>query len=122
MSRHVVRLMAEATTDVDDQLAGEVLAHLSDVIDALEEIEETDAAILQCDLHADLGSGRIEIDVAVDAEDGLAASVLGLSGIRAAIHAAGGSTPGWEHLIKTRNVEIDPSADELDDDDDCALV
>lgn len=120
MNRHVVRLLAE-TDQLDERAATEVLAHIDDVIDALEDIEDGDGRIIQCDISVSLHNHQIQIDVEVAADDRLEATSIAISAIRTAIHVAGGATPGWEDLIRTTNVEIDPSTDENNhaDEADC---
>lgn len=69
---------------------------LEPLMDALLDLEEADSAIDDPDLAANLESGCVDVQMVVDADDPAAAMVKALSTLRAAIHAIGDATPGWE--------------------------
>lgn len=71
-------------------------AHLDDVTDALVELAEGDEQVHDPDVSARLALAEVEVTVVVEAPDPLAAMARGTGVIRAAVHAAGGSTPAWE--------------------------
>lgn len=84
----VERQVREAAPQIID-------AHLDDVMSHLIELEEADPRLSNADLSAKLSTGHTEISIAVEAPADEAMAV-GMSAIRSAIHAAGGSTPAWD--------------------------
>lgn len=54
------------------------------------------ADVVDADLGARIGDHEFDFTMAVDADDDPAALTIGLSAVRCAWHAVGGSTPGWE--------------------------
>lgn len=52
--------------------------------------------VIDADLGARIGDSEFDFTMAVDAEDEPSALTVGLSAVRCALHAVGGSTPGWE--------------------------
>jgi len=64
--------------------------------DALYDLEAGDEAIEDADLGASLADGRATVTMTVDAGDPAQAGTKALATVRAAIHAIGGATPGWE--------------------------
>ncbi len=72
--------------EIFDELA-EAVYDLADVIDA--------------DLGANLEECLLDFTMAIDAEDEVSALRQGLTAVRTAIHASGGSTPGWEDHFET---------------------
>lgn len=69
---------------------------LDPLMEALLDLEEADEAITDPDLAADLSTGRVDVQMIVEADDPAAAMVKALATLRAAIHAIGDATPGWE--------------------------
>jgi hypothetical protein len=65
-------------------------------MDALLDLEEADAAVEDPDLAADISTGHIDVQMLIEADDPAAAMVKALATLRAAIHAIGDATPGWE--------------------------
>jgi hypothetical protein len=65
-------------------------------MEALLDLEEADLAIQDPDLAADISTGHVDVQMVVEADDPAAAMVKALATLRAAIHAIGGATPGWE--------------------------
>jgi hypothetical protein len=76
----------EEAEEIFDRLADAVY-DLTDVIDP--------------DLGANLAEGLFDFAMAVDAPDEVSALGQGLAAVRCAIHASGGSTPGWEDHFET---------------------
>jgi hypothetical protein len=76
-------------------------------------LEVVDAAITDPDLAADLGTGFMDVQMIVDADDPAAAMVKALATLRAAIHAIGDATPGWETTTAVMHVAPADAADRL---------
>jgi hypothetical protein len=70
--------------------------HLEPFVDGLLDLEEADTTVTDPDLAADMATGRADVQMIVDADDPAAAMVKALATLRAAIHAIGDATPGWE--------------------------
>jgi hypothetical protein len=66
------------------------------LMDALLYLEEADAMITDPDLAADTATRRMDVQMIVDGDDPAVAMVKALATVRAAIHAIGYATPGWE--------------------------
>jgi hypothetical protein len=86
---------------------------LGPLMDALLDLEAADAAVEDPDLVADLSTGRVEVQMAVAAADPAAAMVKALATLRAAIHAIGGATPGWETALAVMHVAPADAAEQL---------
>jgi hypothetical protein len=71
-------------------------ARLDPLMEALLSLEAADSAIEDPDLTADLGTGRVDVELTVEAPDPAAAMVKALATLRAAIQAVSDVTPGWE--------------------------
>jgi hypothetical protein len=77
---------------------------INPLMEALFDLEAADAAIADPDLAADLSTGCVDIQMIVDAPDPAAAMVKALATLRAAIHAIGDATPGWETTTAVMHV------------------
>lgn len=87
---------------------------LGPLMDALLALEAAaDAAIENPDLTADLSSGRVEVQMVVDAGDPAAAMVGALAALRAAIKAIGDVGRGWETATAVMHVAPADAADQL---------
>ena len=86
---------------------------LDPLMEALLDLEEADAAITDPDLAADMTTGCVDVQMIVDADDPAAAMVKALATLRAAIHAIGGATPGWETSTAVMHVAPADAADRL---------
>lgn len=64
--------------------------------DALHDLDASDPAIEEARLGASLAGGRATVSMTVDASDPADAGTRVLCAVRAAIHAIGDATPGWE--------------------------
>jgi hypothetical protein len=71
-------------------------ARLDPLMEALLSLEASDSAIEDPDLSADLGTGRVDVEMTVEAADPAAAMVKALAILRAALQAVADLTPGWE--------------------------
>ena len=69
---------------------------LDPLMEALLSLEAADGAIEDPDLAADLGTGRVDVQMTVEAADPAAAMVMALAALRKAIQAIGGTGSGWE--------------------------
>jgi hypothetical protein len=69
---------------------------LEPLMDALLDLEETDACIEDPDIAADVSSGCVDVQMLVEADDPASAMVRAFATLRSAIHAIGDATPGWE--------------------------
>lgn len=70
--------------------------HLDQVMNALMALESADKRITDSDFVATLKTGLVCINSSAQGESFDEAAALAMATIRAAIHAAGGFTPGWE--------------------------
>jgi hypothetical protein len=82
-------------------------------MEALLDLEAVDDAITDPDLAADLSTGCVDIQMIVDADDPAVAMVKALATLRAAIHAIGDATPGWETTTAVMHVAPAHAADRL---------
>lgn len=83
------------------------------LMEALLDLEAVDDAITDPDLAADISTGRVDIQMLVDAADPAEAMVKALAALRAAIHAIGDATPGWETTTAMMHVAPAHAADRL---------
>ncbi|MGH9065236.1 MAG: hypothetical protein ACRD0L_14945 [Acidimicrobiales bacterium] len=97
MMRYEVRFRGRVQAITEDGAALEgpldkvvLREHLDRVMEELLGLRAIDPAV-----SADLGRRGVEIEVVVDALDGVDAVAIGNGLIRTAVHAAGGFTKGW---------------------------
>ncbi len=64
--------------------------------EALADLEDCNRSLLDSTLSADKSTNQVVVEVSIEADSIDQALDEGQSCIRAAIHAAGGGTPGWE--------------------------
>lgn len=64
--------------------------------DALYDLDANDPEIMDTDLGAALTEGRVTVSMAIEADDPAVAATKALCAVRAALHAIGDATPGWE--------------------------
>jgi hypothetical protein len=88
-------------------------SRLTPLMDALLDLEDADPAISDPDLAANTVSGCVEVQMVVEADDPAKAMVQALSTLRAAIHAIGDATPGWETSTAVMHVAPADAADRL---------
>lgn len=107
--RVVLEVDTSETSQAEQALA--VLEHpLLEVMDALVEQEESHPRMSDSDLSICLGEHRAALSVDVIAQSYDDAADVGKAAMRAAIHAAGGFTPGWD--VSRWRVESDAYQDE----------
>lgn len=75
------------------------------VADALFELESTSETLLDADVTASLGENTVSLSVVGIGESIEEASENASSAIRAAIHASGGATPGWNQTVEAARHE-----------------
>jgi hypothetical protein len=84
-------------TEIELDAAGPIPeARFDALADALYDLDANDPAIESADLGASLADGRATVTITVDADDPAEAGTKALCTVRAAIHAIGDATPGWE--------------------------
>jgi hypothetical protein len=71
-------------------------ARFDALADALYDLDASDPAISDTDLGTSLADGHATVSMTVEAEDQGAAAAMVVCATRAAIHAIGDATPGWE--------------------------
>jgi hypothetical protein len=93
--------------------SGSFEPRLGPLMDALLALEAADAAIEDPDVTADLSSGLLDVAMIVDGDDPAAAMVRALATLRAAIHAIGDATPGWQTASAVMHVAPADAAEQL---------
>jgi hypothetical protein len=89
-------MMYSAVIPVRVSITGGTLRDaIAQVTDQLAEIDEHTPAFLDFAVSADATNNAAVFEITADATDELEAITGALSWVRAAIHAAGGATPGW---------------------------
>ncbi len=73
-------------------------AHLDDVAEGFEKLAD-DLADVDGDVGANHVTGRVDLCMTVHAKNYVEAMTKSVAAARTAIHAAGGSTPGWEQML-----------------------
>ncbi len=81
--------------------------------DALYELDATDPDLSDTDLGASLEEGWATVSVTVEAADQAEAATKALCAARAAMHAIGDGTPGWETARGTMLVAPAGASDRL---------
>lgn len=92
---------------------GPVAGRVDPLMEALLGLEACDSAIEDPDLAADLSTGRVDVQMVVEATDPAQAMVKAFSTLRAAIHEIGDATPGWETGKSVMHVAPADAADRL---------
>lgn len=78
-------------------VSGDDLSAFCDALmEALVHLAETDPDMADPSVGVTLSTGEIQVDITVAAAVAEDAFVKGVGSIRAAVHEAGGRTPGWE--------------------------
>ena len=86
---------------------------LEPLMDALLDLEGADAAIEDPDIAADVSTGCVDVQMIIEADDPASAMVKAFATLRAAIHAIGDATPGWETSSAVMHVAPADAADRL---------
>ncbi len=93
--------------------AGDFEERLTALMDALLDLEDADGAVTDPDVAATLAGLRADVQMTIEAADPAAAAVQALATLRAAIHAMGDATPGWETRTAVMHVAPAEAADRL---------
>ena len=83
------------------------------LMNALLDQEDADPTIQDPDLAGSLTERRVDVQMTVEADDPAAAMTKALCVLRAAIHAIGDFTPGWETRQAVMHVAPADSSDRL---------
>ncbi len=86
---------------------------LAPLMTALLDLEAADDSVTDPDLTADITTGYVEVELTVEAEDAIGAITKAVTTLRAAIHAIGDATPGWETATAAMHVTPEDTADTL---------
>jgi len=81
---------------------------LAPVMEALLRAEDTDPAVIDPDITADISSGDLEVRMTIVADDPVAAMSIAIATLRAAISAT-----GWETAASVMHVAPADAADSL---------
>lgn len=71
-------------------------ARLTKLTDALLDVANGDDTITDADIAGTLSTGDVDVQMIVKALDPAEAAAKALGAVRAAVHAVGDATPGWE--------------------------
>jgi hypothetical protein len=88
----MTRYYLEITCNVLGLGRSELEERFDTIADAVYDLTD----VVDADLGMDLDNDRLDFTMAIDANDEPDALGKGLAAVRCAIHASGGSTPGWE--------------------------
>jgi hypothetical protein len=94
----------------------EVVANRVDpLIEALLSLEAADSDIEDPDLAADLTTGQVDVQMVIEAATPPEAMMKAFSTLRAAIHAIGDGTAGWDAMLDAMSMHVMPahSADSM---------
>lgn len=79
------------------------------IMDALMDIEAGGNGTMDAAVSVDLGTKLVDIELIARADTYAAAEALADSTVRAAIHAAGGGTGGWQYTPSVHLTELAPA-------------
>jgi len=96
----LIELQADAPVAVLDPLSDQLAEALHDLHD-----------VIDPDLGATLATGRLDVSMVVEADSIEAALKKAATATRAAVHAIGVATPGWDDLIREIGSEVKALAD-----------
>ncbi len=82
---------------------------MDSLMDALTALAEADNGLSDPDLAATIVGRLVDVTMTVDADDTITALNRASAALRAAIHAIGGFTPGWQ--TSTAVVHAEPAED-----------
>lgn len=97
----VVELAVTGATD-------DLPAHVMEIADALHDLHD----IVDPDLDGSFTQGTLDVSMIIEANDLTDAVKRSLAAVRAAIHAAGGATPGWEQYFHEAGARARAIADQ----------
>jgi|NGEPerStandDraft_6_1074524.scaffolds.fasta_scaffold74734_1 hypothetical protein len=95
---------------VTDMDRSQLEASAAKLMDELLALESAGCGIHSSAVSADLGASEVEIEVSIDADSKETALGVAQSCMRAAIHATGGATPGWEDAPARVKAELGSTA------------
>lgn len=98
MERYRVTVEIAAIGVADSDVEG-ILDTLAEYVHELHGVDDPD-------LGANLGKRRFDISMYVDAPDQIQAAIAALEAARAAIHASGGGTAGWDERFRELGHEV----------------
>lgn len=104
----MTRYYIEITVRVSGLPTDRVEALFDPLADAVYDL----ADVIDADLGARIGAREFDFTMMLDAQDEPSALTAGLAAVRCAVHAVGGSTPGWEdHFAAIQSlVRAEPAA------------
>jgi hypothetical protein len=105
-----VKFFVELELDADGAIREDRFDALAD---ALYDLDSSDPELSDVDLGASLTDGRATVSISVEAADPAAAGTKALCTVRAAIHAIGDATPGWETARSSMRVVPADASDRL---------
>ena len=86
---------------------------LAPLMEALLCAEDSNPAIIEPDITADISSGDVEVRMTIVADDPVAAMSAAIAALRTAISAAGEAAAGWETATSVMHVAPADAADSL---------
>lgn len=92
MIKYGIQVELRAQTEANDDLAAEVEAIVEHLID----LEDCTPGLRDSTVGLDVAAETVDVDLTIEAKTAGEALDLAVGCLRTAIHAAGGSTPGWE--------------------------
>lgn len=99
----------EASFEVVGPDAAELEVAAGQLMDQLLALETAGCGIHSSAVSLDLAHGVVEVEVSVDHDDEEAGQAVSQSCIRAAIHATGGHTGGWDVASDQVRTELLPA-------------
>jgi hypothetical protein len=88
-------------------------ARFDALADALYELDAADPTVTDTDLAASLSDRRVTASMVIDAGDPAEAATKAMCTVRAAIHAIGDGTPGWETATSVMRIAPAEESDRL---------
>lgn len=88
-----VRLAVTGDIDADG-----LLDQVDEITQHLTELEDCTPGLLDNSIGIDTSTGMFEAEITIEADKAEDAFSAGMSCLRSAIHAAGGSTPDWDEV------------------------
>ncbi len=86
---------------------------LAPLMEALLSAEDSNPAIIEPDVCADISSGDLEVRMTIEADDPVAAMSVAIATLRAAITASGDTASNWETAASVLHVARADAADSL---------
>ncbi|HEX4829522.1 MAG TPA: hypothetical protein VH478_00325 [Trebonia sp.] len=80
---------------------------------ALLSLEESDPAVSDPEVTADISAGEVEVRLTIEADDAISAMSKAMTTLRTATESTGEPTPGWETAVLVMHVAPAFAADSL---------